>query len=216
MGRAGLGGVWAALGRLVLQPRSVSKIVVIGIVVVTMGLPAVANAASPDRAPSASTTAGGSRPDSAPQAAAPPSTSHSSATPVTVPSGLRATPTETAAPAPVATGPRSTAPPVTHATPSRTSVIQRASRAHRAHARARDHRPRAAHRPHPHPAPVALRLGLPSLAPLNLVAASRQTQPNGVGLLLSSIALGMLVVASLSLLRQLRRLHGGSWEGSAR
>jgi hypothetical protein len=46
---------------------------------------------------------------------------------------------------------------------------------------------------------------------LNLVAASRQTQPNGVGLLLSSIALGMLVVASLSLLRQLKRLNGGWW-----
>jgi hypothetical protein len=82
---------------------------------------------------------------------------------------------------------------------------------HRAHARVRDHRPRAADRPHPHPAPVALRLGLPSLAPLNLVAASRQTQPNGVGLLLSSIALGMLVVASLSLLRRVKRLNGGWW-----
>ena len=95
-------------------------------------------------------------------------------------------------------------------------MIQRAPRAHRAHARVPDHRRRAAHRPHPHSTSVAVRLGLTSLAPLNLVATSRQTQPNGVGLLLSSIALGMLVVASLSLLRQLRRLHGGWWEGSAR
>jgi hypothetical protein len=95
-------------------------------------------------------------------------------------------------------------------------VIQRAPRVHRANARVRDHRRRAAHGAHPHSPSVALRLGFTSLAQLNLVAASRQTQPNGVGLLLSSIALGMLVVASLSLLRQLRRLDGGWWETPAR
>ena len=59
-------------------------------------------------------------------------------------------------------------------------------------------------------------LWLPSLASLSFVAATRQTQTNGVGLLLSSLALGMFVVASLSLLRQLRRLHGGMSERQAR
>ena len=88
-------------------------------------------------------------------------------------------------------------------------MIQRAPPVHRAHARVRHHGPRAAAKPHP--ASVAVRLGLTSLAPLNLVATSRQTEPNGDGLLLSSIALGMLVVASLSLLRQLKRLNGGWW-----
>ena len=95
-------------------------------------------------------------------------------------------------------------------------MTQRPPRVHRAHARPRGHRHRVAHRPHPQPTPVALGLWLPSLASLSFVAATRQTQTNGVGLLLSSLALGMFVVASLSLLRQLRRLHGGMSERQAR
>ncbi|MGZ4186450.1 MAG: hypothetical protein ACXVUE_07520 [Solirubrobacteraceae bacterium] len=54
-------------------------------------------------------------------------------------------------------------------------------------------------------------LSVPRLARLNLAAAGRASQPNGVLLLISSLALGMLVVASLSLLRRVKRLNGGWW-----
>ena len=41
--------------------------------------------------------------------------------------------------------------------------------------------------------------------------AVREPKPNGVLLLLSSVSLGLLVVASLTLLRRVKRLNGGWW-----
>jgi hypothetical protein len=54
-------------------------------------------------------------------------------------------------------------------------------------------------------------LTMPRIALPILVTASRASHPNGVLLLLSALALGMLVVASLALLRRVRQLNGGRW-----
>ena len=55
---------------------------------------------------------------------------------------------------------------------------------------------------------------LPRL-PLQAVAATKANQPDGTLLLLSALALGTLVVASLALLRRLTRLHDEWRERSA-
>ena len=54
-------------------------------------------------------------------------------------------------------------------------------------------------------------LALPRIALPNLLVAVREPKPNGVLLLLSSVSLGLLVVASLTLLRRVKRLNGGWW-----
>jgi hypothetical protein len=52
---------------------------------------------------------------------------------------------------------------------------------------------------------------LPRL-PLEAVAATKAARPDGMLLLLSALALGTLVVASLALLRRLTRLND-DWQG---
>ena len=59
--------------------------------------------------------------------------------------------------------------------------------------------------------PVSVDLGVPRIALPTVVASGSEPPPNGVLLLLSSLALGLLVVASLTLLRRVKRLNGGWW-----
>jgi hypothetical protein len=54
-------------------------------------------------------------------------------------------------------------------------------------------------------------LSLPRIALPTVVASGREPPPNGVLLLLSSVSLGLLVVASLTLLRRVKQLNGGWW-----
>ena len=63
----------------------------------------------------------------------------------------------------------------------------------------------------PRDGPVSWTCALPRVALPNLLAAAREPKPNGVLLLLSSLSLGLLVVASLTLLRRVKRLNGGWW-----
>lgn len=199
-------------GRFVLQPRRASEIVVTGLALVTLGLSSVATAATPDRAPAngAGAIVGSPSPDpeSAPVRLSP---THGSAPPVTVtpvsPAPVTTAPSATAVSPPPTTEPRSS-PQVAVVTPS---AVEQAHRTRRAVVPARKHRSPRARPPHRTTGPVSVNLSLPRIAAPNLVASSRDPQPNGVLLLLSSLSLGLLLVASLTLLRRVKRLNGGWW-----
>jgi hypothetical protein len=76
---------------------------------------------------------------------------------------------------------------------------------------ARKRHPPAARQQHRATGPVTVDLALPRISPPDLVATSRAPEPNGVLLLLSALSLGLLVVASLTLLRRVKRMNGGWW-----
>jgi hypothetical protein len=52
-------------------------------------------------------------------------------------------------------------------------------------------------------------LSVPRIGLRSLLAAAHEPKPSGVLLLLSSVSLGLLVAASLTLLRRVKRLNGG-------
>ena len=89
---------------------------------------------------------------------------------------------------------------VEHAQPTRPSV-----------APTRKHHPPAARPPHRTTGPVLWTWPFRGSRHRTLVATGREPKPNGVLLLLSSLSLGLLVVASLTLLRRVKRLNGGWW-----
>jgi hypothetical protein len=196
-------------GRFVLQPRRISEIFVTSIALVTLGLAGVAAAATPDRAPSqsAGTVGTSPSPDPAPQPVRVVRT-HGSAPPVTV--------------KPVSTAPSTTSNHSAPAVSERASSapVERSTAAHvepgkadrRTPVTARKHHPPAARPQHRTTGPVTVDpAALPRISPPAFVATSRQPEPNGVLLLLSSVSLGLLVVASLTLLRRVKRLNGGWW-----
>ena len=174
----------------------------------TLALTGVAAAATPDRAPAqgAGTAGTSPAPDPVPQPVRV-SPTHSSTPPVTVTpvssapetrSHSAPTTSERAASAPVE---RPAATPVEPARPERRTA-----------APARKHHPPAAHQQHRATGPVTVDLPVPRISPPKLFATGRETEPNGVLLLLSSLSLGLLVVASLTLLQRVKRLNGGGRE----
>jgi hypothetical protein len=195
-------------GRLGLQPRSVSEIFVTGIVLVTLALTGVAAAATPDRAPAqGAATAGPSpAPDPVPQPVRV-SPTQGSTPPVTV-TPVSSAPSTTSSHSAPATSERATSTPVER--PAATPV-EPARPESRTPAPARKHHPPAARQQHRATGPVRVNLALPRISPPKLVASGREPEPNGVLLLLSSLSLGLLVVASLTLLRRVKRLNGGWW-----
>ncbi len=93
----------------------------------------------------------------------------------------------------------------------RSSVVEHAQPARRPLVAAGGHHPPVARAPHRATGPVSVDLLTPRIGLRNLLAAARESKPNGVLLLLSSLSLGLLVVASLALLRRVKRLNGGWW-----
>lgn len=174
---------------------------------VTLAQSGVAGAASPDRAPSQGGATAGTSP-----------------APDPAPLPVRVLPTHHSAP-PIAVTPVSRAPATTiHSTPTTSAthpVTERASNVveptqptqatQRTRASARKRHPPIARPPHRLTGPVSLSLALPRIALPNLLEPGRASEPNGVLLLLSSLSLGLLVIASLTLLRRLKRLNGGWW-----
>lgn len=199
-------------GMFVLQPRRISEIVVTGLALVTLGLPSVATAATPDRSPAqnAGATGGSPWPDPVPTAVRL-SPTHGSAPPVTV-TPVSTAPARTAPSAPTRSAPHPTeqasSPRVAVVT---SSAVEHAQSTRRAVVPARKHRSPGARPPHRTAGPVSVNLPLARVAVPNLVGSSREPQPSGVLLLLSSLSLGLLVVASLTLLRRVKRLNGGWW-----
>lgn len=195
-------------GRFVLQPRRISEIFVTSIALVTLALCGAAAAATPDRAPSrGSGTANASpAPDPEPQPVRA-SPAHGSAPPITVTPVSTAPPTTSSHSAP-ATSERASSTPVERstATPAEPAKADR-----RTPVTARKQHPLGARPRHRTTGPVTADFALPRISPPALVATSREPEPNGVLLLLSSVSLGLLVVASLTLLRRVKRLNGGWW-----
>ena len=193
LGKCGVG----RRGRLVLQPRRVIQIFVTSVVLVTLALSGVAAAAAPDRDSPHRASSASPAPDPAPQSAR--SSTHTSTTTVTV------TPPTSRVPAtPIRSTPRISSRSVAGAV---SSVVHQRPATRRT-VPAHKHHPPAA-RPSHHAGPVSLDLELPRVTLPALLDARGEPQPNGVLLLLSSLALGMLVVASLTLLRRVKRMNGG-------
>lgn len=195
-------------GRFGLQPRRISEIFVTSIALVTLGLSGVAAAASPDRAPShsAGTVGASPSPDPAPQPVRL-SHTHGSAPPITV-TPVSTAPSTTSSHSAPATSERASSTPVVRST---AGPVEPVKAARRPAGTARKHHPPAARLRHRTAGPVTVDPALPRISPPAFVATSRAPQPNGVLLLLSSVSLGLLVVASLTLLRRVKRLNGGWW-----
>jgi hypothetical protein len=205
-GRSGMGRP----GRFGLQPRRFSEILVTSITLVAFALTGVAAAATPDRAPSQSAgTSPAPDPQSQPVRLSP---THKSAPPVTV-TPVSAAPTTTSSPSTSTTSPPRSSVQVRSSSVAQGSstVIERAQSARRTPAPARKHHPPAARPTHRSIGPVSVDLGVPRIALPTVVASGSEPPRNGVLLLLSSLALGLLVVASLTLLRRVKRLNGGWW-----
>ena len=207
-----------------------------GAVALMLGGPTTALAASPStqpapqNAPSVNAAAAPS-PDPAPQASSFSSTPHTTVTsqpsagsPVVVSPAVTSAPRSTEPSQPAASSPARTPSTLPAARPTSNDTHASAIRAVATAIPAR-HRPAADHADKPKPAPahqttaaakpfvlslVNLR-DLPRL-PLEAVAATKAARPDGMLLLLSALALGTLVVASLALLRRLTRLHD-DWQG---
>jgi hypothetical protein len=189
-----------------LQPRRVSEILVTSIVLVTVALSGVAAAATPDRAPSQRAGASGTSPtpDADPQPVRFSST-HTSAPPIRVAPVSRA-PVTTTHSAPASHSSEEVArTPVERVTPSAVDPAKPKQKIPPSH----KHTPPVGQAPHRATGPVSLDLDLPRVALPGLLGTGRDPGRNGVLLLLSSLALGMLVVASLALLRRVKRLNGG-------
>jgi len=195
-------------GRFVLQPRRISEIFVTSIALVTLGLAGVAAAATPDRAPSqsAGTVGTSPSPDPAPQPVRVVRT-HGSAPPVTV-KPVSTAPSTTSSHSAPAVPERASSAPVERST---AAPVEPAKADRRTPVTARKHHPPAARPQHRATGPVTVDPALPRISPPAFVVTSRQPEPNGVLLLLSSVSLGLLVVASLTLLRRVKRLNGGWW-----
>ncbi|MGZ4237816.1 MAG: hypothetical protein ACXVS6_16715 [Solirubrobacteraceae bacterium] len=197
-----------------MQPRRISEIFVTSITLVTLALSGVAAAATPDRAPRQSAGTAGTSP--APDPERQPvrlSPTHRSAPPVTVTPVSTAPSTTSHQSTPAGTTPRPSSgraagTPVERAA---AGLVESAKAQPRAPVLGRKHHPPAAHQQHRATGPVTVNLALPRISPPNLVATGRAPGPNGVLLLLSSVSLGLLVVASLTLLRRVKRLNGGWW-----
>lgn len=191
-----------------MQPRRISEIFVTSIVLVTLGLPGVATAASPDRAPShrAGTIGTSPLPDPAPEPVRL-SRTHGSAPPVTV-TPVSSAPSTTSSHSAPAASERASSTPIRRST---AAPVEPAKANRRTAVTARKHHPPAARPRHRTTGPVTVDPALPRISLPAFVAASRAPQPNGVLLLLSSVSLGLLVVASLTLLRRVKRLNGGWW-----
>ena len=195
-------------GRFVLQPRRISEIFVTSIALVTLSLCSAAAAATPDRAPSqGSGTVGTSpSPDPAPQLVRL-SPAHGSAPPAAV-TPVSTAPSTTSSHSAPATSERASSTPVERST---ATPVEPAKADRRSPVMARKHHPPAARLQHRTTGPVTVDPAVPRISPPALVATSREPEPNGVLLLLSSVSLGVLVVASLTLLRRVKRLNGGWW-----
>ena len=207
-GRSGMG----RRGRFVLQPRRISEIFVTSITLVTLALSGVAAAATPDRAPTQSAgTAASPAPDPARQPVRL-SPTHRSAPPVTVTPVSTAPSTTSHQSTPAGTTPRPSSGRAAGTPVERAAgLVEPAKAQRRTPVLARKHRAPAAHQQHRTTGPVTVNLALPRISPPHLVANGRAPGPNGVLLLLSSLSLGLLVVASLTLLRRVKRLNGGWW-----
>ena len=167
---------------------------------------------TPQKAP-ASASSRQPSPDPAPQAEVKPSTSHTSAptapatrSPVVVSSSPA--PTNTSA----AIRPRlvqlPTSPAATGGPSSRARVLPRSRRA-ATHATAAHHSP-ATHHDSPQTTSIPFPLALPRdllLLPRAALNSGTDGRRNGLLLLLSAVAMGVLALASLTLLRRLRRLE---------
>jgi hypothetical protein len=205
-----------------------------GAVALMLGAPAAALAGSPSAQPqpqkAAPVTAAAPSPDPTPQASTLSSTPHTTVTshpstgvPVAVAPTVTPAPRSTEPSQPVASSPvRTTAtlpaarPAATAATDPPARSAPAASAVHRAPARHRTDRSASpVHRAALASTPFVLTLldprQLPRL-PLEAVAVTKGVRPDGTLLLLSALALGTLVVASLALLRRLTRLHD-DWPG---
>lgn len=167
---------------------------------------------TPQKAP-ASTSSRQPSPDPAPQAEVKPSTSHTStptAPAISRPVAVSSSPAPTNTSA--ATGPRlvqlATSPAATGA-PSRGARVPPTSRRTATHATAAHHSP-ATPRDSPHTTSIPFPLALPSdllLLPRAALNSGTDSRRNGVLLLLSAVAMGVVALASLTLLRRLRRLE---------
>lgn len=196
---------WAAR-----TPAPLGALVAVALFLLSCLVPSVAGAAqpSPQKAPASATT---HTPDPAPQASTRTHVSHSSPPPVTT----RSTTPVVVVPRVVhTTAPAqstSTVPSASVASGKPASAPTPAPR-HPAHPASRHVAP-ARHAPPPQPAahPISLSF-LFGLLPSDLLrlphAAGGVSHPGGVLLLLSSVAMGVLAVASFALLRRLRRLEG--------
>ena len=206
-----------------------------GAVALTLGAPAAALAGSPSAEPqpqkAAPMRAAAPSPDPTPQASTFSSTPHTTVTshpstgdPVSVSPTVTSTPSTSEPSQPATSSPVRTTgkPPATRPTPHVTAdsparaVAATTRGRHRPAARHADRRkPTPQHRTTPAAKPLVLSMldprELPRL-PLEAVAATKAAHPDGMLLLLSALALGTLVVASLALLRRLTRLHD-DWQG---
>jgi hypothetical protein len=166
---------------------------------------ASASTPAPQKAPSAGTS-GRPSPDPAPQADVKPRVSTSTAPAVRRPVVVSSAPAETT--------PRivhvQTSPATTPAAPSSSARATTASPPVTPHLA--PHRPTAARRPPviERPRSQVTSLAFPLTLPRDLLLLPRtgtDSRSNGVLLLLSAMAMGLLTLASLSLLRRLRRLE---------
>jgi hypothetical protein len=207
----------------------IGETVVVGLIV-SLLVPALAGAATPDRAPQpTNAAAGGSAPQPQPQAQSAPSSAASSPgptasqPPVGASSPTLVTPVQSGGSVGVVLARRVTG--TSAATRRRAVHAPRSSRpsasapSQSAIAKARVESAAATASVGAAVATTALTLAgvrdlvrFPNSAAL-IPAASRHS---GVLLLLGSLALAALVVASLALLRRVARLRAGMWEGSAR
>lgn len=209
------------------DPPAVSKLVgiceavVVGLLLALVFIPASARASKappPDAAPQGASTSTPS-PDAAPHAA---SRSASSPGPATVPPsegsrGATSSGSEAAASGTLGQGSAragSSSPIATTPSATPTSKLSPASSRRRAPPARRGHHGRSTAKPRP--AANQFRLLIGRRQESSLEAASTighaVVRPGGVLLLLSALALGVLVVASIALLRLLR-LNGDWWEG---
>jgi hypothetical protein len=186
------------------------RMVVVALLVLSWFAPAVAGAAShrvaaepsPQKAPptSSSTPA----PDPAPQAVPKSHVSHSTPPPVTT----RTTPVFVAPRIVHATAPRAVAARASSANPTPVTVARPAPH-HPSHAAPRH---RVAAPPAAHPISLSFLLGLfPAdllRLPRDALHAGANSRPDGVLLLLSSLAMGVVAVSSFALFRRLKRLEG--------
>jgi hypothetical protein len=167
---------------------------------------------TPQKAP-ASTSSRQPSPDPAPQAEVKPSTSHTSAPTAPAirrPNAVSSSPALTNTSA--ATRPRvvqlATSPAATGA-PSRGARVPPRSRRAATHATAAHHS-RATSRESPQTTSIPFPLALPRdllLLPRAALNSGTGSRRSGVLLLLSAVAMGVLALASLTLLRRLRRLE---------
>jgi hypothetical protein len=221
-----------------VMPRRVGEVIIVTLLL-SLGAPAVASAAggnTPNPQPQKAAPSSASptpAPDPAPQAQTLTSSSHTpvatshpvgdgvAVTPVSTPSPRVTTPSEPSH----STGAEVRAPalPATHAAARSiahaTQATPPAPRHHAAPRRTDLTRPTVTHKAAPSHAPFGLTLlspeDLPRL-PAMALADVKKARPGGALLLFSALALGGLVVASLTLLRRLTRLHREWTETTAR